>query len=55
MIQTVIQNVVAYWWPVFLVILSSVPTVVGLFIVWRAMRAHERLAAAAEKLGSSGR
>ena len=55
MIKTVVQNVVAYWWPVFLVILTSVPPVVGLFIAWRALRAHERLASAVQRMARGSR
>jgi len=47
--------VITWWWPVLLGLLSVVPMVVGLYIGWRAMRAHERLASTAEQIARSAR
>jgi len=47
--------VITWWWPVLLGLLSVVPMVVGLYVGWRAMRAHERLASTAEQIARSAR
>jgi hypothetical protein len=46
----VTRFIITWWWVAVLGVVSFVPTLIGLYIAWRAMRAHEKLASAADQM-----